>query len=399
MNSLFSHNTRLVPPSMPICRSFSSAACVPLLLKEPADSLATDGPVPNNEQAEEKTSASKVSRGVLDFSSGSEEDEEEQGLKRKASSPSAMDGNGGGNAVTGPGRMSLLQHGFSRLLERLKGKPELAEGESSPAVDESPSEEEAEDQKMESTSSGIAKNSKTRNRTACFPKLGPKTWDFSSSSDGEDPDNRDKKGQERFPLLRKSHDVRKTEDRKGRANEKTPVAEESYEKATWNKNKPNKLKTPVPKVSRFEGYSDESDDLAVEAKTWPRRDALNSHGRRGRERLDRNRKRQSAGVRDEARLKYTEDIETFTSSDDEHTPVKKGRATGSRFTSPPTERSRDESAKYSFTNLKNRTSPAGRDGTIDSVLGETTYHQRLFVCILKHFTINFDITDVRLCVF
>ncbi|XP_056274566.1 DNA excision repair protein ERCC-6-like 2 isoform X2 [Pseudoliparis swirei] len=336
---------------------------------EPADSLATDGPVPNNEQAEEKTSASKVSRGVLDFSSGSEEDEEEQGLKRKASSPSAMDGNGGGNAVTGPGRMSLLQHGFSRLLERLKGKPELAEGDSSPAVDESPSEEEAEDQKMESTSSGIAKNSKTRNRTACFPKLGPKTWDFSSSSDGEDPDNRDKKGQERFPLLRKSHDVRKTEDRKGRANEKTPVAEESYEKATWNKNKPNKLKTPVPKVSRFEGYSDESDDLAVEAKTWPRRDALNSHGRRGRERPDRNRKRQSAGVRDEARLKYTEDIETFTSSDDEHTPVKKGRATGSRFTSPPTERSRDESAKYSFTNLKNRTSPAGRDGTIDSVLG------------------------------
>ncbi|XP_034397604.1 DNA excision repair protein ERCC-6-like 2 isoform X2 [Cyclopterus lumpus] len=361
-------------------------------VSEPADSPATDGPVPNNESAKEKGSASKVSRGVLDFSSGSEEDEDEQGLKRKASSPSAIDGNTSGNAVTGPGRMSLLQHGFSRLLERVKGKPELAEGDSSDTVDESPFEEDAEDQKMEATSSGITKNSNTRNGPVCFPKFGPKTWDFSSGSDREDGDNGDKKTQERFPLLKKSDDaVRKRQDLKGRANKKTPVDEESDEKASSNKKKPNKVKTPVPKVRCFEGYSDESDDLDIEAKTWPRRDTLNSHGPRGRERLDRNRKRQSAGVRDNARSKYTEDIETFTSSEDEHTPVKKGRSTGCHFTSPQMERSRVELAKdgrrasttnrtereaaapkaVSFTNLKSQTSPAskGKDRTIDSVLG------------------------------
>ncbi|XP_031712468.1 DNA excision repair protein ERCC-6-like 2 isoform X1 [Anarrhichthys ocellatus] len=356
-------------------------------VSEPGESPPTDGPVPDKEPAKEKRGASKVPRGVLDFSSGSEEDEDEQGLKRKASSPSAVDGNMGGSAATGPGRMSLLQHGFSRLLERVKEKPELAEGDSSPGVDESPSEDDAEDQKMESTSSGICKNSSTRNGAICLPKLGLKTLDISSGSDREHREDGDRGRQERFPLLKQSDDaVRKRWGLKGWTNKKITLDEESDENFSPDKKKPNKLKTPVPKARRFEGYSDESEDLDIEAKTWPKRDPLNSHGRGG----HRGRERQSASVRGKARSKYTEDIDTFTSSEDEHTPVKKGRSTGCHFTSPQT-RSRVESAKgerraattnrtereagmpkaVSFTNLRSRTSPAskGKDGTIDGVLG------------------------------
>ncbi|XP_075954974.1 DNA excision repair protein ERCC-6-like 2 isoform X3 [Anarhichas minor] len=356
-------------------------------VSEPGDSPPIGGPVLDKEPAKEKKGASKVPRGVLDFSSGSDEDEDEQGLKRKASSPSAVDGNMGGSAATGPGRMSLLQHGFSRLLERVKEKPELAEGDSSPGVDESPSEDDAEDQKMESTSSGICKNSSTRNGAICLPKLGLKTLDISSGSDREHREDGDRGRQERFPLLKQSDDVvRKRRGLKGWTNKKTTLDEESDENSSPDKKKPNKLKTPVPKARRFEGYSDESEDLDIEAKTWPKRDPLNSHGRGG----HRGRERQSASVRGKARSKYTEDIDTFTSSEDEHTPVKKGRSTGCHFTSPQT-RSRVESAKgerraattnrtereagmpkaVSFTNLRSQTSPAskGKDGTIDGVLG------------------------------
>ncbi|XP_068422715.1 DNA excision repair protein ERCC-6-like 2 isoform X2 [Clinocottus analis] len=342
-------------------------------VSEPGD------PVSNIEPAKEKRGASKVPRGVLDFSSGSEEDEDVQGLKRKASSPNAMEG-------TGPGRMSLLQHGFSRLLERVKGKPELAEGDSSPAVDESTSEEDAEDQKMESTSSGICKNSNTRNSAVCLTKLEAKTWDFSRGSADEDRGR-----QERFPLVKQSDDaVTKRQGLKGRKNKNTRMDKESDGDDTSDRKKPNKLKTPFSEVRRFESCSDESEDLDLEAKTCHRRNTLNSRGRggpRGRESLDRNRKRQSAGVRDKARSKYTEEVETFTSSEDEHAPAKKGRASGCHFTSPQTERVRVESEKdgrrasttnrtereaaaakaVSFTNLKSQASK-GKDGTIDSVL-------------------------------
>lgn len=326
----------------------------------------------------------------MDFSSGSEEDEEEQGLKRKPSNPSAVDGSRGGSAATGPGRMSLLQHGFSTLLERVKGKPELAEGDSSTGVEEGPSEEDDEDQKMEGASSGVYKSSNTGNGAGCLPKLGTKTWDNSCGSDGE---NGDEGRQKRASLLKQSDDaVRKRQGLKGWTNKKITVDEESDDSSSPDKKKPNKLKTPVQKVRRFDGYSDESEDLDIEAKTWAKRDALSSHGRG---RLDRNRKRQSASVRGKARSKYTDDIETFTSSEDEHTPVKKGRSTGRHFTSPQTERSgvkfsKDEQRAattdrterragtpkaVSFTSLKSQTSPAnkGKGGTIDSVLGQIQY--------------------------
>lgn len=352
-----------------------------VLFKEPGDSSPTDGPVLNDEPARETRDASKVPRGVLDFSSGSEEDEEEEhGLKRKAPNPSVVDGIRGGNAATGTGRMSLLQHGFSRLLERVKGKPELGEGDISPGVEESTSEEDAEDQKRGGTSSGNCKSSNTGNGAVFLPKLGTKTCDISSSSDRE---NGDGGRQERVFLLKQSDDaVRKRQGLKGWTNKKITLDEESDENSSPDKKKP---KTTVPKVHHFEGYSDESEDLDIEAMTGPKRATLRSHSRggdRGRGRLDYNRKRQSASMRDKARSKHTEDIETFTSSEDEHVPVKKGRYTGCRFTSPQTERSRVElpkSGQRAATTIRTErqagTSPAsrGKDGTIDSVLGQIQY--------------------------
>ncbi|XP_054466494.1 DNA excision repair protein ERCC-6-like 2 [Anoplopoma fimbria] len=355
---------------------------------EPGDPPPTDGSVTKHGPAKENRDASKVPRGVLDFSSGSEEDEDEQGLKRKASNPSAVDGNETENAATGPGRMSLLQHGFSKLLERVKGKPELAEGDSSPGVDESLSEEDAEDQKMESTFS-TRKTSNTRNAASCLSKLGLKTCDISSGSDREDREKGGRGRQERCSLLKQSvATVRKRNGLKGWTDNKTTVDEEIDENSSSDGKKPQKLKTPVPKVHCLEGCSDESEDLDIEAKTLPKRDALNSLGGgsyRGRGRLDRNRKRQSASVKGKARSKYTEDIESVTSSEDEYAPVKKGRTAGCHFTSPQKERSRVQSAKdeqrapttnrtpkaVSFTSLRNQTSPVskGKQGTIDSVLG------------------------------
>ncbi|KAM8887386.1 DNA excision repair protein ERCC-6-like 2 isoform 2-T2 [Spinachia spinachia] len=347
-------------------------------VSEPADFLSTEGPVANNEPAKEKRGVSKGPKGVLDFSSGSEEDEDEQGLKTKAIGPSVIDGNRGG------GRMSLLQHGFSRLLQRVKGKPEPAEGHSSPDVDASPSEEDSEDSKMESTSSGICQDSDSRNGAICPHKLELKRWAISSGSDREDGEKVDKGRQERFLLLKQSDGaIRKGQGPKGWTNTNTREHEESDENSPSNKKKPKKLKTPVPKVRRFDGRSDESEDLDVEAKTWPKRDALNSNGTvgyRGRERVK---------CRDAARSKFTEDIETYSSSEDEHTPVKKWRATRRRCTSPQTERSGVESTKderrdptsnrtereagmpkaVSFTRLKRRQASSGRHGTVDNVLG------------------------------
>uniref|UniRef100_A0A8C4FDV7 Excision repair cross-complementation group 6-like 2 n=1 Tax=Dicentrarchus labrax TaxID=13489 RepID=A0A8C4FDV7_DICLA len=370
-----------------------------LEVRLPSYSRTTDGHVMSDEPAKQNRDASKVPRGVLDFSSASEEDEEEQGFKRKVSNPSAVDSNRGGNAATGPGRMSLLQHGFSRLLERFKGKTELGGEDSSPGVEESLSEEDVEDQKREGSSSGICKSSNTGNGAVCLPKLGTKTWDISSSSDRDERENGVGGRQERVSLMKQHDDaVRKRQDLKGGTNNTITVDEESDENSSPDKKKLNKLKTTVARVRRFEDYSDESEDLDIEAMTGPKKDALNSHntGRdRGRGRLDHNRKRQSASVRDKARSKYSEDIETFTSSEDEHTPVKKGRSKGCNLSSPQTERSRVELPKsgqrattadrterqagvpkaVSFTSLKNPTSPAskGKGGSIDRGVQEVMY--------------------------
>nr|XP_046243670.1 DNA excision repair protein ERCC-6-like 2 isoform X2 [Scatophagus argus] len=357
-------------------------------VSESGDSPPGHGPVPSDEPAKENMHVSKIPRGVLDFSSGSEEEEDKLGLKKRMSHPSEVDGNKGGNAATGSGRLSLLQHGFSKLLERINGKPELGEENSSPGLDESLSEEDADDQKREGASSGICKSSTTGNSAVCFPKLETKAWDIFRSSDREDRDDED------GGRKRSDGAVRKGLGLKGQTNKQITVDEESDENSSTENKKPNKLNTTIPKADLFQGYSDESEDFDIEAVTRHKRDSLDSRskgGGKGRGRLYLNRKRQNRSVRDRAGCRYSEDIETFASSEDEYIPVKKGRSIGCPFTSPQTEGSRVEHSKdgqraattdrterragmskaVSFTSLKGQTSPASekKDGTIDSVLG------------------------------
>ncbi|XP_076021280.1 DNA excision repair protein ERCC-6-like 2 isoform X2 [Genypterus blacodes] len=331
-------------------------------------------------------------RGVLDFSSGSEDDEE-QGVKRKAPDTTAK-GARDGSSATVPGQMSLLQLGISRLLQRVRGEPGSGDGDSSPgkggSVEESSTEEDGEDagNKAEGSSSGIYKKSSTGNEPVHFPKSTTKTWHISSGSEREDGEDEDGGGQESLSLLKESGDAAKGWLRKNMiVNEKNDGS---------HKKKPYKLKATTPRVHQLQGYSDESEDLDIAAKTWTKKEPLNSYGKGGdgeRGRLDYGRKRQSAGLRDLARSKYTGNIETFTSSEDEHTSVKRGRSTGCTLTAQRAGRSRADlplveqraasterrstarrpemPKAVSFTGLKCQTSPIskGNNGTIDCVLG------------------------------
>lgn len=341
-------------------------------VSEPAGSPPTHSSVLNDETGQENRGASKIPSGVLDFSSGSEEDEEEQGLKRKASNPNAVGSNRGGNAAASPGQISLLQHGFSRLLERVKGKPEL-DGDSSPEVEESPSDTDTEE-KREGTSTGI----KTGNGAVCLSKLQTKSLDIGS--DREDGWNGDKQSDDA---------VIKRQCLKGWTNKKITVVEESDKNPSPDK-KPDNLTTTIPTMHRFESYSEESEDLDLEMTAWPKKDASNSRVRRQDKGRGRFGHKRHATVRSTATSKYTEEIETFTSSDDEHIHVQKERSTRCHFTAPQMERSRDDVPKdgqkattdrterhtgmskaVSFTSLKSQTclAPKGKDGTIDSILG------------------------------
>ncbi|XP_072242959.1 DNA excision repair protein ERCC-6-like 2 [Leuresthes tenuis] len=318
-------------------------------MMEPGDSL-TDGQVPKDEAAKKTRDAAKIPKGVLDFSSGSEMDEDVQGLKDKASDPSADDDIRSGKANTGPGRMSLLQQGFSRLLERVKERPELGEGGSSSDVEGSPFEEDADDLQIRNTSNGISKISSVGNGALCVPKSGSKTWDTSL--------NRKHEGNgDEISLLKEGDYAVRRQGQKRWIDQQISVDDESDENASLVKKKADKLNTRLPKGLHFEGCSDESEDLDLEAK-YLHASNRGGHGGRG---SDRYKRRQRASARDKGRSKYTEDIETFTSSEDEHTSP----ATGS------TERLAGVPKGISFTSLRGPTSPASKEknGAIDSVLG------------------------------
>jgi len=260
--------------------------------------------VPKDEAAKKTRDVAKIPKGVLDFSSGSEMDEDVKALKDKASDPSADDDIRSGKANTGPGRMSLLQQGFSRLLERVKERPELEEGGSSSDVEGSPFEEDAEDLQIRDTSNGISEISSVGNGALCVPKSGSKTWDTSLNrkhkGNGEGDDAVRRRGQKRW------------------IDQQISVDDESDENASLVKKKADKLNTRLPKGLHFEGCSDESEDLDLEAKTCSKKAYLHAGGPGGRG-SDRYKRRQRASARDKGRSKYTEDIETFTSSEDEHT--------------------------------------------------------------------------------
>uniref|UniRef100_A0A665X7B7 Excision repair cross-complementation group 6-like 2 n=1 Tax=Echeneis naucrates TaxID=173247 RepID=A0A665X7B7_ECHNA len=136
----------------------------------------------------------------------------EHRLKRKAKVNDITAGNG-------PGQMSLLQHGFSTFLERVKET----------AV------------KTECTSTGdINKSSSEVTEAVCLPKLGTKALDVCSASDREGQRNG-------------------SGGRQGGAFQ----SKERTDKFSRDK-KSNKFKTAAPTIHCFEGYSDESEDFDLE---------------------------------------------------------------------------------------------------------------------------------------
>lgn len=291
---------------------------------------------PDDKPANERREALQVPEGVLDFSSGSEEDECEF-LKN------AVDTKRGGNPATEP--MSLLQHGFAKLLERLNGKAELIEDESCPSRDES-SEEDLEDQGKTASSIPCSTDNHAR--------LQRKATDISSSSDseGRDEGRNDKS---------RHHWKRWTKE--GRTE-----GEEGEKKSSPNKSRHGEFSRPVQKSYHAEVYSDESEDLDIEIMTGKKESTSGSKQGTGRtQRADWNKKRHHVSIKD--RSKSSEDIETFTSSEEEHTPSKKGKRARCHATSVQTKKSGPSS--------KCQPSPtSGRSaGAIDSVLGQVqSYH-------------------------
>ncbi|RVE68076.1 hypothetical protein OJAV_G00088120 [Oryzias javanicus] len=265
------------------------------------------GPAGSNIEAAKGDEDFKASRDVLDFSSGSESEEteeEKQGRKRKASNLSS-DSNVG-KTTAASGRKSLFQHGLSRLLERVKERPDKSSSSGTS------SEEDAEDQKMKNALESGAKN-----------------W----STERKSEDHREEVFQETVRMREK----------------RVEVVEESDLNSSPEREQADKHRKPFPKSHHFQDYSDESDDLDLEAKTRPSKVALESG-------KSHNEKRRSASVRDKTRSKYTADIEEFTSSEDEAAPTGKGAA---------------RPKAVSFTSLRKQTSPVceERNRTIDCVLG------------------------------
>ncbi|KAM3867457.1 DNA excision repair protein ERCC-6-like 2 [Diretmus argenteus] len=178
-------------------------------VSESGDTPPTNATELNDEMAKENRGASEIPRGVLDFSSGSEDDHEDHGARRKASGLSAADGTGRGNASTSPGQMTLLQHGFSRLLQRVGVKPGLGDGDrqSEESLEGSNLDENREDPgKKEDTSAVVSKSTSTlRNGAVDVPKSRKgKNWDTSSGSEREDGVNGDGGQQRGDSRLRES---------------------------------------------------------------------------------------------------------------------------------------------------------------------------------------------------
>uniref|UniRef100_A0A1A8F3E5 Excision repair cross-complementing rodent repair deficiency, complementation group 6-like 2 n=2 Tax=Nothobranchius korthausae TaxID=1143690 RepID=A0A1A8F3E5_9TELE len=293
---------------------------------EPGDPLK-NGPLFKDEAAEKTRDTLEIPNDLLDFSceSGSE-DGEVQGLKRN---PGGDDDNKREGASSSPGRMGLLQLGFSKLLERVKEKPD--------AKEDSSSSEEAEDQRVAGDSTVSSKTSSPGNTsTVSLPKCEAKNK--SSDSDGNHEGNGNTLNEGEY-AVRRSQGLKRGMDKQTASNDK------SDENSSPDNKKAHKLKTTVPDVHLFDSYSDESDDLDLEAKMCCSKDVKQGDGGRGK--ADHDKRRHGAGVRSEAGSRYREDIETFTSSEDEQTT-----STGRRAS------------------LKSPRSPASTEKkTIDSVLG------------------------------
>lgn len=303
---------------------------------------------PDDKPANERQEALQVPKGVLDFS-GSEEDECEF-------QKNAVGTKKGGDAATEP--MSLLQHGFSKLLERVNGSPQLIKEDSCSSIEES-SEEEDENQQGKSTSNFPSNpdNQRTTPNISCSSESKDRQEERNDKSSVVQSDESFR----RLPVKRWTKE-RWTED------------EECETKPSPNKHRHSELNKKVQKSYQAEAYSAESEDLDMEIMTRTKENTSGCNkGNRRKKREDFNKQRQRVSVKN--RSKHSEDIEMFTSSEEEHTPSKKGKPTECHITSAQTERSKAKKSgqsSKSSSSPKCQTSPTSSEkaGAIDSVLGQ-----------------------------
>ncbi|XP_062310171.1 DNA excision repair protein ERCC-6-like 2 [Osmerus eperlanus] len=304
------------------------------------------------------------SGAVLDFSSCSEDDDAEAGKRRTAPQPRA--GEDGG---TPPGKRSLLlQHDFSRL----PPGPEVEGGAGSSVSDGSLSEEgeQVEGRGCEAVRGGAGRKEGRKGEDGDEDS----TWDVSSGSGREDG------GSGRIEKAGKAQTPRSLSEESDDLGGKTggPSGPKPGMKrvrlSSSGRDGLVKAKTTVPRMQPIEFHSDESEDLGSETRKEP---VLQNEATRSR---------------------HTEDIETFTSSEEETSPIKRRRSSACLASSPPRDQPRTHRRAHtpradgredgpgpsrrtarpsvSFTSLRHkdghRTTPGDQgapDGTIDHVLG------------------------------
>ncbi|KAK7934276.1 hypothetical protein WMY93_005172 [Mugilogobius chulae] len=268
------------------------------VLDEPEKDSATDVSM-NKAMPVDTRDSTKLPRDVLDFSSGSED---EDGLRN----PNTAD-----NTTSTPGRMTLLQHGFSKLLQRVKGSPDLVDGGSS-NIEESSSDEDNRHSSSNVSNFTTVKDSKQT------------TEEFKILSDSEPEEN----------VVSNKEEINNTNKRKGFV--------------------------PLPNI--FESYSEESEDLDIEVMTSNRKKAP----KRTATFSDKSKARQK---RASSRVKFTEEIDTFSSSEDEEMN-KKPRPKGCHFTSSvKCQQETETSSKQAELSKTYVLSPQSKNRSIDTVLG------------------------------
>ncbi|XP_059910605.1 DNA excision repair protein ERCC-6-like 2 isoform X2 [Gadus macrocephalus] len=294
-----------------------------------------DASKPNSPPGEGSNTPS--SRGVLDFSSGSEEDDvggnsirRRKGAELRGEDSGAAGGTS--NADTASSRPNLLHCGFSRLLA---GGAQMA---SSGVEDSSLSEGES-GGGGGGGGGGVEERSTKKKKKKKEVEEGCTSQGSSSGTPGNG-------------VSVKGGVAPDTSGGSG--------GEGRHRRWTMRRTGSNEARAS-PRGRHGTSDTDESDDLG---------EAVRGGERGGANRT--NRTKAAVG----ARSKHTEHIEMFTSSEEEHTPVKKGRSTradGSRGLTDggKTPKMADPlrphgSKSVSFTSLKPQTH---RDGTIDTVLG------------------------------
>ncbi|CAL9707977.1 unnamed protein product [Knipowitschia caucasica] len=247
----------------------------------------------NNTALVNSREATRLQRGVLDFSSGSEE---EDGLSTKRSSdPDKAD------TASTPGRVTLMQYGFCKLLQRIKGSPDSVDGDST-NMDKSSDDD----------------NQQSPSDVSNFTTVKDAKVGFQILSDSEQEENHASK------------------------------------KEVINKRYKRKF---LPNIT--DTISDESEDLDFEVMTSNRKKAP----KRGK----------SRHKQPQSKVRFTEEIETFSSSEDERTSVKP-RSKDRHFISSVKQSTTSERSGHVTTGeqgqiSKPSPSPQAKSGTIDSVLG------------------------------